>query len=54
LLVGTHNDAIAHTWHDAILDKFFWRDLLTGVGARVPRSLAVWDGKKLTISDEDK
>jgi len=34
--------AIAHSWYDAITDKHFWRSILEGSGAAVPRELGRW------------
>jgi len=48
-LVGTDDDAIAHTWYDEILDKTFWSKTLSDVGVRTPRRLGSWDGKSLTM-----
>ena len=51
-LVGTHPDAIEHTWYASILTKHFWRETLDGVKARLPRKLGTWDGKELTVHYE--
>jgi hypothetical protein len=50
--VGTHPDAIDHTWYDSILTKHFWRETLEGVNARLPRKLGTWDGKALEVHYE--
>jgi hypothetical protein len=34
--------AIAHSWFDEITDKYFWRSVLEGSGAAVPRELGRW------------
>lgn len=46
-LVGTHTDAISHTWVDTLLTKDMWREALTEVDARLPRQLAVWENNGL-------
>eukprot|EP00665_Eupelagonemidae_sp_cell47_P013516 gene13516-biopygen12978 len=36
-LVGTHPDAVQHTWQDTILTKDYWRSALSSVGGRLGR-----------------
>jgi len=52
-LVGTHSDAISHTWVDTLLTKDMWRNALEGVKARLPRQLATWEKNELIIEDGD-
>jgi len=47
LLAGSSDDAIQHTWQDAILTKDYWRSALTKVGARLPKELGRWTGEKV-------
>jgi hypothetical protein len=45
---GDDKTAIEHTWYDALTHKHFWRGHLEAAGAAIPRSVASWDGEKLS------
>jgi len=47
---GDNKTAIEHTWYDRLTHKHFWRGHLEAVGAAIPRSVASWDGEKLSKS----
>jgi len=53
-LVGTHPDAMSHTWDDTLLTKDYWRKNLNEVDARVPRELGRWEQGKLEMFHELK
>ena len=48
-ICGTNEDAIEHTWYDAVTTKEFWHKTLENVNGKVPRKLATWDGTKITV-----
>jgi hypothetical protein len=48
LMCGVDQNAVDHSWYDVLVQKDYWRGLLTRAGARVPREMGRWDGSHST------